>query len=131
MPSGTGTQSCGIGPGDLYEYIAHPDRPTGKIKSVDFHAGRAHIEWDDPQLIPHVQDFSLHSFFDGTLVPYLPIGDANEWLDWMGAFDGYSWTKVKCECGTSKTMGADDDPMFHSDYCPIYKEWKAKQKGGS
>lgn len=29
----------------------------------------------------------------------------------------------KCECGTSITMGAKDDhPMFHSDWCPLYKK---------
>lgn len=30
----------------------------------------------------------------------------------------------KCECGTQITMGKDDNPSMHSDYCPIYKTWK-------
>ena len=33
-------------------------------------------------------------------------------------------TKTVCECGTSKTMGANDDPQFHSTWCPIFKERK-------
>lgn len=29
-----------------------------------------------------------------------------------------------CECGVSITMGKEaDDPHFHSDWCPVYKEW--------
>ena len=33
-------------------------------------------------------------------------------------------TKTVCECGTSKIMGTNDDPQFHSTWCPIYKERK-------
>lgn len=28
----------------------------------------------------------------------------------------------KCECGTTITMGAEDHPRFHQDYCPIFKK---------
>ena len=33
-------------------------------------------------------------------------------------------TKTVCECGTTKVMGINDNPQFHSTWCPIYKERK-------
>lgn len=33
-------------------------------------------------------------------------------------------TKTVCECGTTKIMGTNDDPTFHSRWCPIFKERK-------
>jgi len=35
---------------------------------------------------------------------------------------------LKCVCGTTITMGKEDDPMFHSDYCPVYKEYVERKK---
>ena len=29
--------------------------------------------------------------------------------------------EIRCECGVSITMGQDDHPQFHSEWCPIYK----------
>lgn len=52
-----------------------------------------------------------------------------------GGWDVYSPTgtlvepePAKCECGTTKTMGKDDHPQFHSDWCSVYKEYKAKEQ---
>lgn len=36
--------------------------------------------------------------------------------------------KDDCHCGTRITMGKDDAPMFHSDFCPVYQAWVAKGK---
>jgi hypothetical protein len=57
----------------------------------------------------------------------------------MGIEDDYKWVQIngewtvrkvakedekviKCECGTTKTLGEHDDPQFHSDWCPIYRK---------
>lgn len=32
--------------------------------------------------------------------------------------------RSKCECGTSIVMGKEDEPKYHSYYCPIAKEIK-------
>jgi hypothetical protein len=34
----------------------------------------------------------------------------------------------QCECGVRITMGKDDEPSYHSDYCPVYKAWVARGK---
>jgi hypothetical protein len=34
----------------------------------------------------------------------------------------------ECHCGTRITMGKDDAPRFHSDFCPVYQAWVAKGK---
>lgn len=34
---------------------------------------------------------------------------------------------TKCECGTTITLGLNDIEMLHSDWCPVYKEYKAKE----
>lgn len=54
-----------------------------------------------------------------------------EWQHYVG--DGYvepQWeepsTKVKCECGTTLILGAEDSPELHQYYCPIFKEYKSK-----
>lgn len=57
-------------------------------------------------------------------------------LEWyvtrLHILDGaYSWLdappqapKPKCECGTSITMGPDDAPEYHSDWCPVSPNYK-------
>lgn len=34
---------------------------------------------------------------------------------------------VKCECGTTITLGAEDSPELHQSYCPVYKQFKEKE----
>lgn len=36
-------------------------------------------------------------------------------------------SELKCECGTTITMGKEDSPELHQHYCPVYKEFKAKE----
>jgi hypothetical protein len=36
--------------------------------------------------------------------------------------------KPKCECGVTITMGADDSPEMHSDYCPVRQEYDRDKK---
>ena len=31
-----------------------------------------------------------------------------------------------CTCGTTITLGKDDQPMFHSDYCEVRREYERK-----
>jgi len=33
-------------------------------------------------------------------------------------------TVYKCTCGASITMGKDDHPQWHSDYCPLSEDSK-------
>jgi hypothetical protein len=33
-------------------------------------------------------------------------------------------THPKCECGVSVTLGKEDQPMFHSPYCPVKARWQ-------
>lgn len=32
----------------------------------------------------------------------------------------------KCTCGVTITMGKEDDPMFHSEYCNLYQKKETK-----
>jgi hypothetical protein len=96
--------------GARYRYVTHPHQPTGTIKSLDFQFNRAQIAWDDTKLIPSVQEFNLDHFFDGTFESVIP-----------NLVSGHGWDSVRCECGVDKTMGADADPQFHSDWCPKYR----------
>jgi hypothetical protein len=38
------------------------------------------------------------------------------------------WEQVqpKCECGTKVAMGEAYPKELHSDYCPVYISWKAR-----
>jgi hypothetical protein len=109
--------------GDEYEFATHPDRPVGKVKWVDYHSGKVSIEWNNAQLIPRIQEFSIHDFSNGVMVEALPWGlfGADMYQPLTNSYG------PKCECGTSITLGSQDDPMFHSDYCPIYISWKASK----
>lgn len=37
-------------------------------------------------------------------------------------------SELKCECGTTITMGKEDSPELHQDYCVIYKEYEKTNK---
>lgn len=58
--------------------------------------------------------------------------DYDGWTPWISYGDyGHPLPSVpepalqpKCECGMTKTMGKEDQPSYHSDYCPIKKEIK-------
>ena len=54
--------------------------------------------------------------------------------------DGASWglpsgaaneppPKPKCECGMTIALDKEDHPSYHSDWCPVKKEWD-KENGG-
>lgn len=62
----------------------------------------------------------------------LPPGRRVEDLYTYAGDWGWGWdteaVKPKCECGSSVTLGKEDHPQFHSDYCPIYIEWKKYDK---
>lgn len=55
--------------------------------------------------------------------------DYDGWTPWISYGDyGHSLPPVpepapqpKCECGMAVAMGKDDQPSYHSDYCPIKK----------
>jgi len=52
-------------------------------------------------------------------------GDDSGWYSaWTP--DGHEYTPIQptCECGVAKTLGKDDQPMFHSDYCPVKVRWQ-------
>lgn len=50
-------------------------------------------------------------------------------LAWGGIWVDSEWMStankkpaIKCECGVTIALGKDDNPMFHSDYCPIKEQ---------
>lgn len=45
-----------------------------------------------------------------------------------GGYELPTGSKPKCECGVTVTLGKDDHPEHHSEYCDIYKEWKNKNE---
>lgn len=49
------------------------------------------------------------------------FGVPKEWELWAGI-------GTQCTCGTTITMGKDDQPIFHSDYCQVRKDYDIKQK---
>lgn len=38
---------------------------------------------------------------------------------------------IKCECGSSVTLGKDDHPSLHSDYCPLKKQFNSGNENDS
>jgi hypothetical protein len=56
--------------------------------------------------------------------PNLPRGYWSTPDEWGYDDDGAPIREHKCECGVTITMGKDDHPEYHSDYCPIYERWK-------
>lgn len=49
--------------------------------------------------------------------------DIDAWSGIWG-YSGATRLDEKCQCGTTITLGADDQPMFHSTFCCIYTKWK-------
>jgi hypothetical protein len=50
---------------------------------------------------------------------------------WINPHTELPKQKTPCHCGTTITMGKEDHPHYHSDYCPVYKEWILKEKYGT
>jgi hypothetical protein len=54
---------------------------------------------------------------------------SDEWMNgvfWMP--EELPKQKIKCECGTTIAMENHDHPQFHSDWCPVYIDYKLKEK---
>lgn len=69
----------------------------------------------------------------------LPKGITNGWDD--SSFWGYTSSENKteseyketdltnkCECGVTVTMGKDDSPEYHSDWCNVKIKWLKEKK---
>lgn len=52
--------------------------------------------------------------------------DATRWTAWT-PYEVVK-PKPKCECGVTIALGKEDDPIYHSDWCPIKKEYDKQQK---
>lgn len=53
---------------------------------------------------------------------------------WIKLYGGTDWLcdaaetdnrfKIKCECGVAITLGKDDNPMLHSEWCDVRKYYE-------
>lgn len=74
-------------------------------------------------ILDEAQELDSHSswWVDQTSTFELPKGT---WNVTMGPITTSNTEKIEpvCECGTTKTLGSQDNPEFHSRWCPIFKE---------
>ncbi len=70
-------------------------------------------------ILDEAQELDSHSSWWSSYT--LPEGT---WNVTMGPITTSSTEKIEpvCECGTTKTLGQQDNPEFHSRWCPIFKE---------
>lgn len=93
---------------------------------VELHFDEHELELETPKLISNSLTFTVPAgsinFDPSTTVYNSYYGDYLG--DWDYPAPEEDKPKVKCECGTSKTLEGNDDPQFHSTWCPVYKERK-------
>lgn len=120
LPRGARSGLCALGLHDEFVYATHPNKPEGTIIHVDYVDQKVLVSWNDPTMIPVVQEFDISVLTNGCF-------RERNWaqaslFDWeqqdaaLPAGHGHS----ACECGVTKTMGREDQVMFHSRWCPVF-----------
>ena len=90
--------------GSRYQLVRHPSKPIGEVIDHDAYSCEVTIQWDDPNLIPPMDNYPESAFGDGTfsLVSenefYVSGGQDHCWHDWTtyyGIVEKYDFCK-KC-----------------------------------